>query len=70
MFYIYFDDGYYENGDVGFKDGLETEDEVTEFIENRLSEDSNRSIDCYTVIQGNEIKIKSVKQTVRVQFDR
>ena len=59
MFYVYYNDGYYENGDVGMKE-FSSLDDVCSFINDRMSSDYKRTLDNYQIIKGEEIYLKEV----------
>ena len=58
-YFVYYDDGYYDNGDVGLK-SFETVKEATNFIDERLNDASEPDLtNDYTLICGREIKLES-----------
>jgi len=52
--FVFHNDGYYEDGGVDFKD-FDTIDQANQFINDRMSEDSNRKIQMYRVVLGKEL---------------
>lgn len=67
IYFVYYNDGYYENGDVGLKI-CNTRDEAEIFISERISQDSKRTIDMYVVIEGNQLDIRAVEVVTKVQL--
>lgn len=65
MFYVYFSDDYADNGGVGL-DSFELEDQAISFIEKRISK-NECSLNCYTLIYGYEIKLKSKEKILSVE---
>lgn len=59
-YFIYYNDGYFDAGDVGFK-AVKTKQKASEFIEHRISqvvkEGRDSNINSYTVIKGKECRI-------------
>lgn len=63
--YVYYSDGYYDNGDVG----LETFDEpkeVKEFIEKRLKKSEQPNPDNYKVVWGTEYNVITEEIAIKV----
>lgn len=68
-YYVFYEDDYSENGGIGLEE-FESETEATVFIEGRISErDTDRTINCYTLIQGKERKIKAIETVTRIEVD-
>ena len=67
MYYIYYHDGYYGDGDVGMR-ACTTEKEVEAFVLDRMSRDSKRTLEDYTVINGKKVEMLSVETVRRIQL--
>lgn len=65
MIYVYYNDDYEINGGIGLKE-VETREEAADFISDRLQKDSNRKVDMYKVIRGDELDIKPVQVVTKV----
>lgn len=61
--FVYYDDGYYENGDVGFE-SFESRPEAENFVLGRMKLDEKASVDKYIVIEGIQLKLE-VKEVVK-----
>ena len=55
--FVYYNDGYYENGDVGFKT-FESRSEAENFVLGRMKLDEKASVDKYIVIEGIQLKLE------------
>ena len=67
MFYVYYDDGYYDDGDVGLEI-KETEKQVADFILGRMAFRPKATCKNYTVIQGlrRNIEVVEVVKEIRL----
>jgi hypothetical protein len=65
MIYVYYSDGYCDNGDVGLEQFPDLQS-AAEFIEKRLGADCGRSCRNYTVIDGHEMKLTAVEVVKKV----
>jgi len=68
-YFVFFDDGYCDNGDVGLKEfsGL---DDATNFISDRLRQMPGRSVDSYALIEGRKVALKAVEVITKVVAER
>ncbi len=64
-FYVYFDDDYADTGGFGFQ---EFEDVISAlgFIEERMKQDHERTLEHYTLIEGKKRKLMPVTQVVKL----
>jgi len=68
MYYVYYHDGYADNGDIGLEK-FEEMDKVIKFIENRIVADPiERTKDMYTVIDGDEYEIEIVETVKSIRL--
>lgn len=73
MIYVYYHDGYYDNGDVGLE-SFNTRDEAEEFVSVRArthprSDGKPRVLsESYTVIEGRELKMEAVEVVSQVRL--
>lgn len=65
--FVYYADGYFENGDVGFE-SFSSSEAAEAFISERMSKDPKRTLDMYTVIEGTERKLETIKVVTKVQL--
>jgi hypothetical protein len=66
-YFVIYNDGYYDNGDVGWT-SFDTLDDAVKFIEDRLSKAADPSLDNYTVIEGwcRKIEVVEVVRAVKI----
>ena len=65
-YFVYYEDGYCDDGDVGLET-CETAKDAQHFIEQRISQDpTKRKIECYTVIEGKERELITIESTIKV----
>lgn len=68
MIYIYFQDDYDDMGGHGLKE-CATKEEAEAFIQDRMFRDEiERTIDCYTVIEGDELNIKEISAVTKISI--
>ena len=67
MFFVFYNDGHYENGGVGFE-AFDDSDSVSEFILSRMAQDNERSIDNYTVVYGKQIDIEITEVVSKIKL--
>lgn len=65
--FIYFNDGYHSDGDVGLKI-CQTREEVEEFITERIRQNPKRTLAMYTVIEGKELIAKPIEVITKIQL--
>jgi hypothetical protein len=65
-YFVYYNDGCYENGDVGFNE-FDNIDTALNFISERISADSSREISDYALIEGKERKLKAVQLITKIE---
>ena len=68
--FVYYNDGYYGNGDVGMDEFFHRE-EAEAFIVKRMAADPDRTLAQYTVIEGVRLNptVAEVVKTVRLESD-
>lgn len=65
--FVFYSDGYYENGDVGFAE-FATKNEAAAFIQRRMAAAEKPSLENYRVIEGREIKPLAVEFATRIDL--
>ena len=66
-YFVYYSDGY-GSDNIGLE-RFPTAALAEAFIESRMSQDLERTIDQYTVIQGDEKKIRTIEVSTKVIID-
>ena len=68
MFFVHYADGYYSNGDVGVAEFIFEEDALT-FITDRMSEDEDRVLDMYILVEGKKLKMVPWELVTKITID-
>lgn len=66
MYYVYFSDGAWELGGVGFQ-SFDEKSLALNFIENRLKTSYKPNIGNYILIEGEQLQIESAEVVVKVK---
>ena len=64
--YVFFNDGYPEDGFVGM-DSFEHKEKAIEFIEQRIKQNAYADLSMYTLIYGKEIQMKAVEKVTKIR---
>lgn len=67
-FYVYYNDDFYEMGGVDLMT-FPTERSALDFINDRLSQNSKRTLANYVLIKGEEAKFKVVEFVTKLETD-
>jgi len=68
MYYVYYNDDYYDVGGVGLGT-FDTANQATAFIENRIKGNpEERTLEDYTVIKGKQVELQSIKMVDKVSI--
>lgn len=65
--FVYYNDGYYSDGDVGIS-VFESRKDAQEFIQHRMSIDPSRKLDNYMVIEGMKMHLTTVEVVKKVMI--
>lgn len=69
MFFVYYRDGYDNNGDVGLAEFVYEEDALT-FINDRLNKkDEERTLEMYTLIEGKKLEVVPQEVITKLKVD-
>lgn len=70
MFFVFYEDGYCDNGDVGIKK-CDNKEQAEKFVLQRLinpETTEKRSIKNYVVIEGKEVQIRIIKEVSKIKI--
>lgn len=67
--FIYYHDGFAENGDVGFEVKNDIE-EATRFINDRMAMSEKPNIENYTVVEGRALVLEPVEVVREITIKR
>jgi hypothetical protein len=67
-YFVYYNDDYPDNGGIGIAD-FDTKENAIAFIEGRMKGDNDRYLNCYTLIYGDELKLKAVEVVSKIEVE-